>query len=277
MAFGEDSWLGNDNGKDMLFNPTNRLEDVNGTETFGGKHYVYVYRNTNPEIISPSSMARMPVYDNGQFLADRLIFSTTTVNRDAVWRSCMWVGMPTLSETALGQTTSDPYSYIESDVKLKIRVKHEYGRHNTAFRNSSWSNDLGSSRNNWYNLYEFRMEDIATITNDEVAADSTLALINIVPNPYYAYSNYEFNRLDNIVKIVNLPDQCTISIYNTQGTLIRTFKKDSPVTAVDWDLKNFVGIPIASGMYIVHVDVPGVGERILKWMGVVRPPDLQNF
>jgi hypothetical protein len=277
MAFGEDSWLGNDNGKDMIFNPTKRIEDINGSETFGGKHYVYVYRNTNPEIISPSSMPRMPVYDNGQFLADRLIFSTTSVNRDAVWRSCMWVGIPTLSETAKGQTTSDPYSYIESDVKMKIRVKHEYGRHNTLFRNSSWNSDLGSSRNNWYNLYEFTMADIATVTNDNVAADSTLALINIVPNPYYAYSNYEFNRLDNIVKIVNLPDQCTVTIYNTQGTLIRTFKKDSPITSIDWDLKNFAGIPIASGMYIVHVDVPGVGERILKWMGVIRPPDLQNF
>lgn len=277
MAFGEDSWLGNENGKDMLFNPTKRIQDVNGNETFGGKHYIYVFRNTNTEIISPSNLARMPVYDYGQFLVDKLITTTTTVNRDAVWRSCMWIGMPLLSETAKGQVSSDPYSYIESDVKMKIRVAHEYGRHNTAFRNSIWSADLGSSRNNWYPLYEFSMEDIATVTNDGLVEDSLLSLVNVVPNPYYAYSNYEFNRLENIVKIVNLPDVCEINIYNTQGSLVRTFKKDSPVTSVDWDLKNYVGIPIASGMYIIHVKTPRGEEVILKWMGVIRPPDLQNF
>ena len=45
----------------------------------------------------------------------------------------------------------------------------------------------------------------------------------------------------------------------------------------DWDLKNQVGIPIGSGVYIIHVDVPGVGERILKWFGAMRPPILDNF
>jgi hypothetical protein len=121
------------------------------------------------------------------------------------------------------------------------------------------------------------MEEIATVLDDQSAMDSACKLINIVPNPYYAYSNYEFNRLENIVKIVNLPDQCTIRIYNTSGTLVRTFTKDSPVTSVDWDLANHVGIPIASGMYIIHVEVPGGCERVLKWLGVIRPPDLENF
>jgi hypothetical protein len=277
IAFGEDSWLGNDNGKDMIFNPTRRITDNGGGEVFGGKHYVYVFRNTHPENGNGPLSERMPVYDNGQFIANKMISSNTSANRNQVFNACMWVGMPILSQTAKGPTSSDPYSYIESDVKIKIRMKHEYGRHNTEFRNSRWDQDLQLSKNNWYPLYEFTMEDISTITNNGTAADSALALINIVPNPYYAYSNYEFNRLDNIVKIVNLPDVCTVKIYNTQGTLVRTFRKDSPITSIDWDLKNYVGIPIASGMYIIHVEVPGVGERILKWMGVIRPPDLQNF
>jgi len=45
----------------------------------------------------------------------------------------------------------------------------------------------------------------------------------------------------------------------------------------DWDLKNQSGIPIASGLYIIHVDAPGIGEKILKWFGVMRPLDLQNY
>jgi hypothetical protein len=42
-------------------------------------------------------------------------------------------------------------------------------------------------------------------------------------------------------------------------------------------LKNYINIPISSGVYIIHVDVPGAGEKILKWFGVMRPVDLDNF
>ena len=103
-------------------------------------------------------------------------------------------------------------------------------------------------------------------------------MINVVPNPYYAYSNYERTRLDNVVKFTNLPDQCTIKIYTVNGSLIRTFTKDdNTITSIDWDLKNFKGVPIAGGVYLIHVNVPNVGEKILKWFGTMRPPDLQNF
>ena len=99
----------------------------------------------------------------------------------------------------------------------------------------------------------------------------------MVPNPYYAISEYETSQLDNTVKIINLPEVCTIKIYNTNGTLIRTYNKSDPNNFLDWNLKNQVGIPIASGVYIIHIDVPNVGEKILKWFGVVRPVDLNNF
>ena len=93
----------------------------------------------------------------------------------------------------------------------------------------------------------------------------------------YAYSNYEFDKLDNVVKIVNLPDICSVNIYTVSGTLVRTYNKDSPVTSIDWDLKNYAGIPISSGVYLIHIKVPGVCEKVLKWFGVIRPPDLDSF
>jgi hypothetical protein len=98
-----------------------------------------------------------------------------------------------------------------------------------------------------------------------------------VPNPYYAFSAYESDRLDTRIKITNLPEICNISIFTTNGTLVRKLTKDDPLTSVEWDLKNYQGIPIAGGTYIIHIDVPGVGEKILKWFGAVRPPDLDNF
>jgi hypothetical protein len=30
-------------------------------------------------------------------------------------------------------------------------------------------------------------------------------------------------------------------------------------------------------MYLIHIVVPGIGERVLKWHGVVRQVDLDSF
>ena len=37
------------------------------------------------------------------------------------------------------------------------------------------------------------------------------------------------------------------------------------------------GIPIASGIYIVHIDAGEIGEKVLKWFGALRPTDLDSF
>jgi hypothetical protein len=36
-------------------------------------------------------------------------------------------------------------------------------------------------------------------------------------------------------------------------------------------------IPIASGIYIIHVKAPGIGERTLKFFAGMRPTDLNAF
>jgi len=126
-------------------------------------------------------------------------------------------------------------------------------------------------------MYSWSTDDIATVFDDNAEATSALDLINVVPNPYYAYSEYERSRLDTRVKITNLPEQCTVKIYSTNGKLVRTFKKDNPITSVDWDLNNHKNIPVAGGVYLIHIDVPGVGEKVLKFFGGMRQIDLQGI
>jgi hypothetical protein len=109
------------------------------------------------------------------------------------------------------------------------------------------------------------------------ALKDALELINVVPNPYNAHSEYERNRLDNRIKITNLPERCTVTIYSSNGKLIRRFEKDSPITYQDWNLTNHVNIPIASGIYLIHVEVPNVGERVLKAFIAMRMVDLQGI
>lgn len=278
MAFGEDSWLGNEKGKDMVWNPSKNMYSNAGDVLFGGKHYIYIFKNTRKDATSGSTYNSRPgAYDGGATIYDKLVANPTSTNLREMWRSCVWVGYPLLSEKATMSDPSDPYSFISTDVTMSIRMAYNYERHANEPLRVSDPGTITSSQNDWWPLYKFSMDDIATLTDDATALDSACQLINIVPNPYYAYSNYEFDRLDNVVKIVNLPDQCTIRIYNTSGTLVRTFTKDSPITNIEWDLKNHVGIPIASGMYLIHVEVPGGCERVIKWLGIVRPPDLENF
>jgi flagellar hook assembly protein FlgD len=105
-----------------------------------------------------------------------------------------------------------------------------------------------------------------------------LDVINVVPNPYNAFSSYESSQIDQRVKIINLPVKCTISIYNLNGTLVRQYDRDdNTITSLDWDLKNSKNVPIASGVYLIHINAPGIGEKTLKWFGVLRPIDLDSF
>jgi hypothetical protein len=43
--------------------------------------------------------------------------------------------------------------------------------------------------------------------------------------------------------------------------------------ALEWDLKNNKGIPVASGVYLIQVQAPNLGERTIKWFGISRKFD----
>jgi len=42
-------------------------------------------------------------------------------------------------------------------------------------------------------------------------------------------------------------------------------------------LKNHKGLPISGGVYMIHIKAEGIGERIIKWFGALRPVDLNSF
>jgi hypothetical protein len=106
---------------------------------------------------------------------------------------------------------------------------------------------------------------------------SALDLIRAVPNPYYAYSGYENNPVENTIKLTNLPPECTISIFTLDGQLVRKVVKDDENTEFIWDLKNNARVPIASGTYLIHINAGDRGEKVVKWMGFMRMLDLDSF
>jgi hypothetical protein len=39
-----------------------------------------------------------------------------------------------------------------------------------------------------------------------------------------------------------------------------------------WDLRNEHGLPVASGMYFAHVEIPGIGTKVLK-LAIIQPDE----
>ncbi|NDB35317.1 MAG: T9SS C-terminal target domain-containing protein, partial [Flavobacteriia bacterium] len=173
-----------------------------------------------------------------------------------LYGSLTWIAYPLLTP---GQTL------LSTDVSIKLRINKEY------------KNFTATGANGGKPMYGWSMDAIATQLGSQDALKEALDMINVVPNPYYAYSDYERTRIETKVKITNLPEKCTVRIYSVNGKLIRTFKKDSPVTSVDWDLTNQKAIPVAGGVYLIHVEVPNVGEVVLKFFGGMRTPDYQGI
>lgn len=293
VMFAEDSWLVKHNGADMLFNPTSQTV-VNGDYVMGGKHYIYIfghqdlaYDNGGGKIGRLSGVKNAngdwlcPTYDEGAWAFDKLyraehhsLSATSNLWKSYLYMNIMWTSIP----LAYGDTAN----WLSNDVTFKLRVSRPYKN----FSDNKLANNVkgmdpngvANPVNNNMPLYQFSTKGIATQTGVKSVAVSAMDKVNVVPNPYYARSAYETGQLDNCVKFTNLPKNCTIKIYTLNGTLIRTFKKDNTDTYVDWDLKNSANIPVAGGVYLIHVTDNTTGEiKTLKWYGIQRPTDVNAF
>lgn len=132
--------------------------------------------------------------------------------------------------------------------------------------------------------YEFKNpvlpeEDRYAVQTDTINVGTEIGkekkdLINVFPNPYMAQNVMETNPLNRFVTFTHLPNECTIRIFTVNGDLIRTLDhgpNGGPFE--EWDLRNEHDIPVASGMYIAHLDLgDGLGEKILK-LAVFMPEE----
>jgi hypothetical protein len=118
----------------------------------------------------------------------------------------------------------------------------------------------------------FEFETKAPIIGDAALAKDEGALnkINVFPNPYYAGHREETSLADRFVTFSHLPVECTIRIYTLASTPVRMLHHVSTTNAFErWDLKNEGLIAVASGIYIAHIEAPGIGTKILKFSIIV--------
>jgi hypothetical protein len=103
---------------------------------------------------------------------------------------------------------------------------------------------------------------------DDAVAKDKLGNIYVVPNPYVVFGEGEqpdpdaTRRGERRLEFRNLPKKCTVRIYTINGELIRQIEKDDLNSYATWNLLTYEGQSIAYGIYIFHVDAPGIGSKI---------------
>lgn len=261
IAFGEDSYLTNQNGRDMIWNPTDEFYAATGLyPSIGGKHAIYIfgtgYSMPNRTIkgsryMGESDRAMQRFKDSLDNNNDRTKFlMLSQVN---------WVIPAMLSQ---GYSMKDGIPLTE--VSVTVNVKKAYTVN-------------GNKMNEGKPFYKFSGADIAPVVKSEKGV-KTLDLANIVPNPYRGFSEYQTSPVDTRVKITNLPPECTITIFDMAGNFIRKFDKADELTYMEWDLKNQSRVPIATGLYLIHIKCNKIGtEKILRWYGVMPAIDLDSY
>ena len=102
--------------------------------------------------------------------------------------------------------------------------------------------------------------------------------INVFPNPYLGVNEAETSRFSHFVTFSHLPPKANIRIFDMSGTLVRQIAKDDPSQFTQWNLQNNNQLPVASGMYVAHIELPGTGKsRILKLAVIQEQQFLENF
>ena len=265
--FGE-SYQGEPTGADMMFNPSSQLFLNTGTfpnifqYVTGGQHFIYV--------------TKLPYNDESlELLADKLTPGALGLIKLPAIREITWTG---LIMTIPGQSLlSYGEGLIPEDMAVKLRVDNPY------------QVEVGTGEFQGYPTYRFKIEGKQATAIEGEAVETALDQIRVVPNPYFGFSDYETSQFTNIVKITNLPAKCTVTIFSLDGKFIRQYNRDETPSIplgnnralqqnqitpdLEWDLRNSKGIPIASGVYLVHIQADGLGERTIKWFGVNRKFD----
>ena len=156
MAFGENSFLGAENGADMLWNPTDHLVSNSGAPLMGGQHPIYIFSYKQKTINGFNQGFDFPAYIPSEAEAAGTNFlqnkwtevetnSTTTQIRRELYGSLSWIMNPLLNQG---------HSILESDATIKLRINKEYKNFVASGSNQ------GKPSYDWFNTSNLNIEEL---------------------------------------------------------------------------------------------------------------------
>ena len=101
-------------------------------------------------------------------------------------------------------------------------------------------------------------------------AQADIEKINVFPNPYYGFNIVERTTFNRYVTFSHLPQKATIRVFSLAGIQVQAIEKDDATQFATWNLQNQDGLPVASGVYIVYIDLPALGKTKTIKIALVR-------
>jgi hypothetical protein len=115
--------------------------------------------------------------------------------------------------------------------------------------------------------------DMVPVKN-ELEPGRDLTEVYAVPNPYrsgssqYTTENYH-NFPDNMVRICNVPQKCTVQIYTVSGDLVWKKEQEDGTGVLKWDTRNLEEQEVASGVYILRLESE-TGNYVYNRIVIIR-------
>jgi hypothetical protein len=128
---------------------------------------------------------------------------------------------------------------------------------------------------------EFTVEAYKQATSDPV---EDVKKINIFPNPYMG--RHELEGTDSVLPLPkyvtfnHLPTSQDVyfKVFNVSGTMVANFQKSTNTQYQKWNMRNSNDFPLASGVYVIHIDMPGLKtSKVLKFAMVTEEEFSKRF
>jgi len=89
--------------------------------------------------------------------------------------------------------------------------------------------------------------------------------INVFPNPFYGINTEATSAFNSYITFTHLPQEAIIRIFTIGGNQVVKLMKNDESQFLRWNMRNKVGLQVASGLYIAHIELPFINtEKVLK-------------
>jgi hypothetical protein len=175
----------------------------------------------------------------------------------------------------LQQNHSDEVLILDGNGSVAYKLTFHPHQTDKVFRNMSGDQVelIQSTHFTSADAYEFTIGAANMAREDLSLASSNLENIRVVPNPYIVTNLTEKRptpvrpQQERQLHFINLPAQCTIRIFNVAGQLVQTLSVNNSIDngRFIWNMLTKDNLDLSYGVYIYHVEAPGVGEMTGKF------------
>jgi len=207
------------------------------------------------------------VFESSQSGKKDSLWNATIINKDLVLKDSiqyeeLFFMKPISPDTIYTEPIPNPsrpssiLDYPIGALTLMVKSPADFPKSGTVVRIFTWKPMKGNE--------EFEFVASKPIINDIAVGKKNIDNIGVFPNPYFGAHELERDKYQRFVRFTNLPAQVSIRIFSLAGVFITRVDKNDATTFADWDLRNIDGLPVASGVYIAHLEMPGIGAKVLK-------------